>query len=362
MKRRAFLTAGLTAAGAAGAGGFAAPALAQAPVSARLVGGFPRGLPGVGVNAERLAARLTELSDGRLQIAYFGGGELVPPFGVLDAVSSGAAEFGHTASYFAAGRVRAAMYFTAIPFGLTQTELSGWIRFGGGQALWDAAYAPHGVKPFYAGGSGAQAGGWFRREIRGVDDLAGLKMRIAGLGGQILAKLGVAPVLTPPGEIFAALQSGLVDAAEFVGPWNDQALGLYTIAPYYYLPAFHEPGAGLECIVNMAFWDGLSPHLRRVVETAVQATAEETTADFRFHNARVLRELVAKGARVSAFPDDVTAALGAATREVLDAYPVGDPAAEAVHAAYMAALGDAVPYAAAVEGRVYADRARVWAS
>jgi TRAP-type mannitol/chloroaromatic compound transport system substrate-binding protein len=355
MRRRALLAAAVAAPAA-----LAAPALAQSTIRARLVGGFPRGLPGVGVNAERLAQRLTELSDGRLEVTYFGGGELVPPFGVFDAVSTGAAEFGHTASYFAVGQVRAAMYFTTFPYGLTQSELAGWIRFGGGQALWEEAYAPYGVKPFYAGGSGAQAGGWFRKPITSLDDLQGLKMRIAGLGGDIMKRIGVNTVLTPPSEIFPALQSGVVDAAEFVGPWNDVALGLYQVAPYYYMPAFHEPGAGLECIVNMAFYDGLSPQLKRVVAAAAAQTADETVADFRYHNTRVLQDLVARGVTVSAFPDDVVAALGVAAREAIDAYPAGDAMSEKIHGPYFDFVRACAAYGAAMEGRVYADRAKVW--
>ncbi|SEA31058.1 TRAP transporter substrate-binding protein [Rubrimonas cliftonensis] len=357
--RRRFLAA--AAAATAGAG-LAAPALAQATARATLVGAFPRGFPGVGVNAERLAQRITALSDGRLEVSYFGGGELVPPFGVFDAVASGAAQFGHTAPYYAVGQVRSSMYFTAFPYGLTALELAGWIRFGGGQALWDEAYAPYGVKPFYAGNSGAQAGGWFRNPISSLDDLQGLKMRIGGLGGEVMQKLGVTTVLTPPAEIFPALQSGVVDAAEFVGPWNDIAFGLHQIAPYYYMPAFHEPGAGLECIVNMAFFDGLSPHLRGVVETAAAATAEETHADFHYHNARVFKQLVALGVKPSAFPEDVVAALGAASREVIEAYPGDDALAQRVHASYFEFVRECAAYGGAMEARVYGDRARVWSA
>ncbi|MGF1658510.1 MAG: TRAP transporter substrate-binding protein [Rubrimonas sp.] len=358
MKRRDFLRT----AGAAAAGGtaLAAPALAQSAAKVTLVGAFPRGFPGVGVNAERLAARLTALSDGKLEVAYFGGGELVPPFGVFDAVSSGAAQFGHTASYYAVGQVRATMYFTTFPYALMQEELSGWIHYGGGQALWDEAYAPHGVKPFYAGGSGAQAGGWFRKPIASLDDLQGLKMRIGGLGGDVMKKVGVSTILTPPAEIFSSLQSGVVDAAEFVGPWNDLALGLYQIAPYYYLPAFHEPGAALECIVNLDFYENLSPWLKTVVATAASATADETYADFRYHNTRVLKDLVGRGAIVSAFPADVTAALGAAAKEVIAAYPQGDPMCEKIHPVYFDYVRDCAAYGAAVEGRAYAERAAVW--
>lgn len=358
MDRRDFLRT--AAAGAAAAPALAAPALAQGTIQAKLVGGFPRGLPGVGVNAERLAKRITELSDGRLNVAYFGGGELVPPFGVFDAVATGAAEFGHTASYFAVGQVRASMYFTTFPYGLMQEEIAGWIRFGGGQALWDEAYAPFGVKPFYAGGSGTQAGGWFRKEIRSLSDLQGLKMRIAGLGGEIMKRIGVTTVLTPPSEIFTALQTNVVDAAEFVGPWNDVALGLYQVAPYYYLPAFHEPGASLECIVNQAFFDGLSPSLKRVIEVAAMATADETYGDFRYHNTRVLQDLLARGVKIAAFPEDVVEALGKAALEAIAAYPNGDPMCEKIHGPYFDYVRQCAVYGRAVEGQTYIDRARVW--
>lgn len=356
MKRRQLLTAAALSPAA-----LAAPALAQqATIKARLVGAFPRGLPGVGTNAERLAARLTEMSDGKLEVAYFGGGELIPPFGVFDAVSTGGIEFGHTAPYYAVGQVRATMYFTTFPYGFTADELAGWIYFGGGQALWDEAYAPYGVKPFYAGSSGAQAGGWFKSRIEGLDDLSGLKMRIGGLGGEMMQKLGVNTLLTPPSEIFTSLQTGVVDAAEFVGPWIDQALGLYQVAPYYYLPAFHEPGPGLEAIVNLEFFDGLSPALKAVVATAAQATAQETIADFRHHNPIALKALVEKGAKVAAFPDAVIAAMGEAAKEVIAAYPGEDAMSRKIHDAYFEQVRRCASYGGAVEARVYADRAAVW--
>jgi TRAP-type mannitol/chloroaromatic compound transport system substrate-binding protein len=358
MRRRDLLTT--AAAGAAGGAALPAPALAQATIRANLVGTFPRGLPGVGVNGERLAQRLNALSDGRLEVTYFGGGELVPPFGVFDAVASGAAEFGHTAPYFAVGQVRSAMYFTTFPYALTQNELAGWIRFGGGQELWDEAYAPHGVKPFYAGGSGAQAGGWFKKEIRSIDDLQGLKMRIAGLGGDVMKRLGVAAVITPPAEIFTALQTGVVDAAEFVGPWNDLALGLHRVAPYYYMPGFAEPGPALEAIVNLEFYEGLSPWLKTVVANAAAATADETVADFRYHNTRVLRELESKGARPSLFPEDVVARLGEASRAAIEAYPQGDPMCERIHGPYFDYVRACARYGALMEGRLMMDRAAVW--
>lgn len=360
MQRREFLKAGAIAAAASPL--LAAPAIAQATLNLKLVGGFPRGFPGVGTGAEKLAKRIEGMTDGKVKITYYGGGELVPPFEVFSAVSSGAADMGHTAPYFHAGKVRAAMYFTTVPYGLDQTELSGWITYGGGQELWDEAYAPFGVKSFYAGGSGAQAGGWFKKPIEKLDDLAGLKMRIAGLGGDVMRKLGVNTVLTPPPEIYPALQSGVVDAAEFVGPWNDVALGLYKVAPYYYLPAFHEPGPALEMMVNQNVWGNMSPTLQAIFASAAKAQAEDTTAEFRYNNTRVLADLVTKGAKVSAFPADVVAALGKASQEVLEAFPKGDPMSEKIHGAYVDYIKQCSAYTKAMEGRMYADRAAVWGS
>jgi len=357
MQRREFLKGGAVAAAATT---LAAPALAQATLNLKLVGTFPKGFPGVGTGAQKLAKRIEEMAGGKVKVTYYGGGELVPPFEVFSAVSGGTADIGHTAPYFNVGQVRSTMYFTTMPFGLDQTELSSWIAYGGGQALWDEAYAPFGVKPFYAGGSGTQAGGWFKKPIEKLDDLAGLKMRIAGLGGDIMRKVGVTTVLTPPPEIFPALQSGVVDAAEFVGPWNDVALGLYKVAPYYYMPAFHEPGPGLEMIVNQNIYENLSADLKAVFANAAKAQAEDTVAEYRYNNTKVLADLVSKGAKVSAFPDDVVAALGAAAKEVIGAFPRGDAMSEKIHGSYMEYIRQCTAYTSAMEGRMYQDRAAVW--
>ncbi|WP_310621504.1 TRAP transporter substrate-binding protein [Flexibacterium corallicola] len=362
MRRRDFLSKTGKLGAAAGASALASPALASGTLNLKLVGAFPRGFPGVGTSAERLAKRIEALSDGKLTINYYGGGELVPPFEVFSAVSSGVADIGHNAPYYQVGVVRSTMYFTAIPYGLDATEQAGWIYYGDGQKLWNEAYAPHGVLPFYAGNSGAQAGGWFKKPITSIDDLIGLKMRIAGLGGDILRKLGVATVVTPPAEIYPALQSGAVDAAEFVGPWNDLALGLYRAAPNYYAPAFHEPGGGLEMIVNQNRFETLSPFLQNVLKSAAQAEAEAITSEFRYYNTRAMKTLRDKGITVSAFPKDVVEAIGQATKEVLQEYP-GEPALnQKIHASYMEFLKECTSYAPKFEGQLYKDREIVWAN
>src|SRR4051812_16481369 len=220
------------AASLAAAGGLAAPRLsrAAAPLRWRMVTSWPRRLPGPGLSAERVAERIAKLSGGRLQIAVFAAGEIVPALEVLDAVGSGVAEMGHTASFYWQGKEPAAAYFTTVPFGLTPAEHVSWVDVGGGQALWDDLYKPFGVKPFMAGNTGVCMGGWFRREIATRADINGLKVRSLGLGGEVYRRLGATPQTTSPAEILVALQSGVIDGAEFVGPGSDIALGLYRVA------------------------------------------------------------------------------------------------------------------------------------
>ena len=346
MKRRQFLTsaAGTAAVGAAAAG-FPAPAIAQDRIEWTMVTSWPKNAPGVGVNAQRCADLITALSGGRLTVNLYAAGELVPPFEAFDAVSSGTADLLHATPYYWQGKNPAFHWFTGVPFGLTAAEFTGWIYYGGGQELWDEAYAPFGVKPFYAGNSGVQAGGWFTRELTGLADLRGLKFRIAGLGGAVMQKLGANVVLTPPGEIFAALQSGAVDAAEWVGPWNDLAFGLHQIAKYYYMPAFHEAGPSLEVSVNRARSDELPEDLRQIVAAAATATATTTLADFTFHNIQSLGPLVEEhGVQLRRWPDDIAAALGTATREVLSEIAAGNAEAGKVHDSFAAYLAKARTY------------------
>lgn len=215
-----------------GAGVLAAPALlrAQAGLRWRMVTSWPRNLPGPGMNAQRLADRIGQASGGRLTVQLYAAGELVPALQVFDAVNAGAAEMGHTASFYWAGKARAAPFFTTVPFGLAPAEHAAWIDHGGGQALWDELYAPFGLKPFMAGNSGVQMGGWFRREIDGPGDLRGLKLRSAGLGGELFQRLGAVTVALGVPEIYPALQSGTIDAVEFLGPASDLAAGFYQLS------------------------------------------------------------------------------------------------------------------------------------
>ena len=269
VDRRAVLTSGA----ALGASALAAPAIAQERTEWRMVTTWPKNAPGVGVNAQRLADKIGQMSDGRLTVHLYAAGELVPAFEALGAVQQGNAELAHSAAFFWLGKSEALNYFGSMPFGLMASEIMGWLYFGGGLELWQEAMAEFDIRPFFAGSSGVSAGGWFRKEINSLDDLKGLKIRIAGLGAQVMERLGATPVLTPPAEVFPAMAAGTVDAAEFIGPWNDQAFGLYRVAKYYYQPGWHEVGPTAELLINRRAWESLAPDLKAIVEAAAAASA-----------------------------------------------------------------------------------------
>ncbi len=338
--RRAILVGGLAGGiGAAGPGLLAAPALASGAVRWRMATAWPAKLPGPGVSAERLAQRIGMLSGGRLTVALFPAGALVPAFGVFDAVSSGGVEMGHAAGAFWAGKRAAAPLFTAAPFGLAPWEHLSWIEAGGGQAQWDALYADFGLRAFLGGNTGPSMGGWFRREIRGLDDLKGLKMRIAGLGGQVMAALGVSTLTLPPGELFGALNSGVVDAAEFAGPAADAALGLDRAARYYYGPGFHEPNGASEALVSRAAFDALPGDLQAIVVAACREEHAAGLAEAERADAAALAEFEA-GGRVDRrfWPDAVVRAAAPAAAEALETVAAADPLSARVVDSYRAAL------------------------
>ncbi len=338
----------LAGAGLAGAGVLAAPSIARAQArEIKLATSWPKNTPGVGVNAQRFADMVTAMSGGRLNVRLYGAGEIVPPFEVFDAVGEGTVEMGHATPYYWTRKNQAFNFFTGVPFGLSAHEHAAWIYFGGGQALWEKAYAPFNVVPFYAGSSGPQAGGWFTKEINTLDDLAGVKMRISGLGGEVLRRLGVSPVMMPPGEIPAALSSGLVDAVEWIGPWNDLAFGLFKNASYYYVPAFHEPGPALEVLVNADFLAGLDDDLRTIITVAAKATSMEAYTDFTYHNIDALPQLLdGKGVELRTWSDDIVRAMGRESAVVLAEVGEADAETKEVYDAFIAFRDKAATYAA----------------
>ena len=275
----------------------------------KMVTAWPKNFPGLGTAAERLAERVKVMSNGRLTIKVYAAGELVPPLEVFDAVSRGTAELGHGAAYYWKGKVPAAQFFTAVPFGLSTNEMNAWLSKGGGQALWEEAYAPFGVKPLAVGNTGMQMGGWYNKEINSLDDLKGLKIRMPGLGGEVLSRLGATTVNLPGGEIFTALQTSAIDATDWVSPYNDLAFGLHKAAKFYYYPGWQEPQAVLELLINQKALDSLPADLQAILTEATRAANQDMLDDYVYHNATALDQLKQQGTLLKRFPDEVLAAM-----------------------------------------------------
>ena len=340
MKRRQFL--GKAAVGAVGVAALAAssfpkPALAQGVRELRMVTTWPKSFSGLGTSAERLANRITSASGGKILVKVFAAGELLPPFESFDAVSGGSADMYHATEHYWQGKSNAFNFFAAVPFGMSATEMAAWIEFGGGQALWDELAAGYNLKPFQAGNTGGQMGGWFNKEIQSVEDYRGLKIRMPGLGGEVLRRVGAVAVSLPGSEIFPALQSGAIDATEWVGPWNDLAFGFYKVTKYYYYPGFHEPGTALSCGINLKIWEAMSAGEKSLVETAMQAENGMVLAEFNARNSESLDVLRNKHkVEIRRFPNPVLGALGQAAGEVIDEAGTTDAMTRKVYESFLA--------------------------
>lgn len=301
----------------------------------KMVTTWPKNFPGMGTGANMLAELITEMSGGRIQVKVYGAKELVPPFEIFDAVSRGTAEMGHGASYYWKGKSEAAQFFAAVPFGLTAQEMNAWLYQGGGMELWQEVYAPFDLVPTAAGNTGVQMGGWFNKEINSVTDLDGLKMRIPGLGGEVLKRLGGTPVSLPGGEIFTSLQSGAIDATEWVGPYNDLAFGLHKAAKFYYYPGWHEPGTTLECFVNKQAFEALPKDLQAIVLNASRVANQNMLADFTARNNQALETLVREHAvQLRKFPDEVLKQLRSISDEVVAEVAAKDPLSQKVYQSF----------------------------
>ncbi len=337
MKRRKFLRGvAATSAVAAAASSFPAPAIAQGVRELKMVTTWPKNLPALGTGAERAARRITALSDGKLRVKVFAAGELVPPSECFDAVSSGTADMYHAFAYYYEGKSPAFNFFTAVPFGLTATERTAWIHWGGGQELWDELAARFNLKPFMVGNTGVQMGGWFRREVNTLDDLKGLKFRMPGLGGEALRRLGVIVISLPGGEVFPALQSGAIDATEWVGPFHDLALGFYKVAKYYYYPGFHEPGAALDLSINLKVWESLGADQQEIIRTVAAAENDLVFAEFNAHNATALETLRTEhGVKLRKFSNEILNAFGKKAGEVVAEAAASDPMTGKVYESFI---------------------------
>ena len=335
--RRGFLKGALAGTGAAAvaATGFPTAVHAGKPIRWKMVTTWPKNFPGLGMGANFLADKIGEMSGGRLQVKVYGAKELVGAFEVFDAVSRGTAQMGHGAAYYWKGKHPATQFFAAVPFGLTAQEMNGWLYHGGGMALWAELYGQFGLVPAASGNTGVQMGGWFNREIRSVEDLKGLKMRIPGLGGEVLRRAGGTPVSLPGGEIFPALQSGAIDATEWVGPYNDLAFGLHKAAKFYYYPGWHEPGTTLEAMINREALNKLPKDLQSIVVSACRVANQDMLADFTARNNDALATLVAHdGVQLKKFPDAVLATLKTLSDAVVGEIAAADPLSKKVYESY----------------------------
>lgn len=282
----------------------------------KVVTTWPPTLPILMDGVRMLAEQVKTMSQGRLEIEVFGSGELVPGLESFDAVDAGTAEMGHGASYYWAGKAPASQFFTSVPFGMNAQQMYAWLYGGGGQELWDETYKDFNLIPLPAGNTGVQMGGWFNKEINTLDDFQGLKMRIPGLGGKTVVKVGGSAELIAGGEIYTSLERGVIDATEWIGPYHDQILGFNKVAQYYYFPGWHEPGSVLELLVNRQAWESLSEDLKTIVKVAADAQNMWMLAQFDAQNGSSLQELVAGGTDLRPFPDDVMAGLKEAAEEV----------------------------------------------
>ncbi|MBT4162036.1 MAG: TRAP transporter substrate-binding protein [Gammaproteobacteria bacterium] len=311
----------------------------------RMVTTWPKNLPGLGTAPERMVDNIRTMSNGRLDIKVYGAGEIVPALEVFEAVSQGTVQMGHGASYYWKGKVPIAQFFTAVPFGLTAQEMNGWLLHGGGLELWRELYARYNLFPIPGGNTGVQMAGWFNKEINSLEDLRGLKMRIPGLGGEVFEAAGGTAVNLPGGEIFTSMQTGVIDATEWVGPYNDLAFGLHQVAKYYYYPGWQEAGPTLEVLVNKEAWDQLPDDLKAIVETASLAGNTDMLAEYTARNNMALQELVNEHqVELRRLPDDVLAELRSIAVEKTAAIVDDDELSKRIYDSWMQYRDDVIEY------------------
>lgn len=301
----------------------------------KMVTTWPANFPIFQEGAEKFADDVRVMSNGRLDVQVYAGGELVPPLQVFDAVSQGIVEMGHGSPYYWAGTVPAAQFFSTVPFGMTAKGMNAWLYNGGGLELWHELYKPFNLIAYPMGNTGVQMGGWFNKRIDSIEDIKGLRMRIPGLGGKVFKNAGGNPVLMAGGEIYTALERGTLDATEWVAPFHDMRLGLNRAAEYYYYPGWHEPGTAFELMINLSKWQELEPDLQKIVEVAAAATSEWIYAQMEYNNQLALQQLrQKKNVSILPFPDDVLKELRSVTKETLDAEANNNPDFKRIYEAY----------------------------
>ena len=316
-RRKFFKSLGLLSATALVGGLHPKNSSAKTKIKWKMVTSWPKNFPGLGAGAETLAGYINKLSGGSLAVKVFGANELVPPLGVFDFVSSGGAEMGHSGAYYWKGKTEAAQFFSSVPFGMTAQEMNSWLYYGDGIKLWEEVYESFNLIPRPAGNTGVQMGGWFNKEINTTNDLKGLKMRIPGLGGEVLARAGGTPFTLAGAEIFTSLQTGVIDATEWVGPYNDRAFGLHKAAKYYYYPGWHEPGPSLECIVNKDAYNSLSDQHKSIIDIACKAANVDMISDYMAKNYQALEFFKKEKVQIKQFPAEVLSKLNKISDEIL---------------------------------------------
>jgi TRAP-type mannitol/chloroaromatic compound transport system substrate-binding protein len=320
----------------------------------RMVTSWPKNLPGLGTAAENFARFVKEASGERIVIRVYGADEIVPALGVFDAVSSGSVEMGHTSAYYWKGKIPAAQFFTSVPFGMNAQEMNGWLFYGGGMKLWRELYEPFNLVPFAGGNTGVQMAGWFNREINSVQDLKGLRMRIPGMGGEVFSRAGGTAVTVAGGELYTAMQTGVIDATEWVGPYNDMAFGLHEVARYYYYPGWQEPGPTLELIINKEVYDSLPEDLQHIVAQAARAVNQDMLDEYTSRNNRALQQLQANdNVEVRRLPDDVLAKLRESAEAIYEETAAKDADFARVYHAYNEYMKQAREYHAVSEEAYY---------
>jgi len=336
MERRGFIKSLATGAVAASSLAVGQQAFAaKAEFNWKMVTSWPKNYPLLGTNANYVAKLIEQMSGGRIRIKVYGANELVPAFEVFDAVSRGTAQMGHSGAFYWKGKHPAVQFFGAIPFGMNAQEVNAWLYYGGGMALWEELYDQFNLVPVATGSSGAQMAGWFRNDINSLEDLKGLKMRIPGLGGEVLKRAGGVPVNLPAGEIFTSLQSGAIDATEWTGPYLDLAFGLYKAAKNYYYPGWHEPSTTIEAMINKDAFIALPNDLQEIVKQACKAANMDMLAENMAKNSIALDTLVDKhNVQVKRLPDEVLTRLSSLSLEAVQEVAEQDSFSRKVYESY----------------------------
>jgi TRAP-type mannitol/chloroaromatic compound transport system substrate-binding protein len=351
MDRRSFLTKATVGGAVAGAAALAAPAIAQdAPkITWRVTSSFPKALDNIYGAADTMAKYVNEMTEGGLTLQIFPAGELVPGLEAADAVASGTVEACHTASYYYWGKDPTYALGTTVPFGMNYRQMNAWLYYGGGKDMLNEFFHAQNLHYMPCGNTGVQMGGWYRKEINSLADLSGLKMRIGGFAGKIIEKLGVVPQQIAGGDIYPSLEKGTIDAAEWVGPYDDEKLGFYKVAPYYYYPGWWEGAPTLSTMVNLEKWNELPEHYRAVLETACEAANSNMMASYDHKNPTALRSLAANGAKLRPFPQDVMSAAFDAAEAVYAEISATNPAFKKIYDSQKAFKADAYLWAQIAE-------------